>query len=217
MHMRVGAHRRAPESCGRFSRINDAGLADVHPWAIEGLNYRTESPRAFICVRCVLHVLCDCLAQMKPELKEWDAVVIVVSTTGNGDAPENTERFWRYCAVQHENETFTWARTRCIPILHTEVSSARSLCSRHFHGQQLMVHGPVPRFSLVGPVGVLHCTASRCQSMGCVRMCACMSELLISLVLRPLGGDSPVDELRSSMLRLGSEQPFFDGEKRLSK
>ncbi|CBJ32514.1 conserved unknown protein [Ectocarpus siliculosus] len=33
---------------------------------------------------------------MSPELKEWSALVIIVSTTGNGDAPENTERFWRF-------------------------------------------------------------------------------------------------------------------------
>ncbi len=44
--------------------------------------------------------------------------MLVVSTTGNGDAPENTERFWRcvlvlsstgrgYCLVMAGNE-YTW-------------------------------------------------------------------------------------------------------------
>eukprot|EP00752_Nemacystus_decipiens_P018761 g16821.t1 len=39
---------------------------------------------------------CDGWKKMKPELKEWSALLLVVSTTGNGDAPENTERFWRF-------------------------------------------------------------------------------------------------------------------------
>lgn len=36
------------------------------------------------------------VAKMKPELKQWTALVLVVATTGNGDAPENMERFWRF-------------------------------------------------------------------------------------------------------------------------
>ncbi|CAM9143289.1 unnamed protein product [Choristocarpus tenellus] len=51
---------------------------------------------------------CNGWKKMTPELKEWGAVVFVVSTTGNGDPTENSDRFWRFLKKRsHPKDLFS--------------------------------------------------------------------------------------------------------------
>lgn len=49
----------------------------------------------FVC-RVSAQRVCTFASQLNPPLERARLAVILCSTTGNGDAPENAEKFWRF-------------------------------------------------------------------------------------------------------------------------